>query len=233
MCQHYKRNCKILAPCCQEYFDCRLCHDAAQTHTIDRYAIKTVQCNFCNMIQDKSIQCKNCQQAFSEFFCNICNFWTEFPIVHCEKCNTCYKESIQERFHCETCNLCFLGSGDTHVCSKKKVDPDSECCVCLERLYYQTNAAVTLKCGHWIHSKCLNGMIINNQHQCPLCKKTMIDVDWAKYKSLIASITIPMEQEAKDVELLCNDCLHKSSTIFHPIAMECLNCGSFNTAIFN
>jgi Zn finger protein HypA/HybF involved in hydrogenase expression len=75
-------------------------------------------------------------------------------------------------------------------------------------------------------------MISNNKYQCPLCKKTMIDVDWSKYKSIIASIPIPANQEIKDVELLCNDCLNKTNTTFHPIAIECLNCGSFNTVIF-
>jgi len=224
LCQHYKRNCKILAPCCQEYFDCRLCHDAVQSHTIDRYAIKTIQCNFCTTVQDKSSQCQNCLEVFS--------LWIEFPIVHCEKCNICYKESVQGRFHCDTCNLCFEGDQNNHSCCEKKVDPDSECCVCLEKLYYQPVAAAILKCGHWIHSKCLEGMMQNNKYQCPLCKKTMIDVDWSKYKSIIASIPISTDQEPKDVELLCNDCLTKSQRTYHPIAMECSNCGSFNTGIF-
>jgi len=230
LCQHYKRNCKILAPCCKQYFDCRLCHDAVQSHPIDRYSIKTVQCNSCDTIQDKSSECQNCKQPFAEHFCNICNLWAEFPIVHCNQCKICYKESIQDRFHCDTCNLCYAAG--EHTCTNKKADPDSECCVCLERLYYQHLAAANLQCGHWIHSKCLEGMMQNNKYQCPLCKKTMIDVDWSKYKSIICAIPIPTEQEAKDVELLCNDCLKKSQTVFHPIAMECSNCGSFNTAIF-
>ena len=30
-CTHYKRNCEVLAPCCQRFFTCHLCHDEAGT----------------------------------------------------------------------------------------------------------------------------------------------------------------------------------------------------------
>ncbi|KAJ0077303.1 hypothetical protein Patl1_36022 [Pistacia atlantica] len=28
-CKHYRRRCKIRAPCCSEIFDCRHCHNEA------------------------------------------------------------------------------------------------------------------------------------------------------------------------------------------------------------
>ncbi|KAJ0036014.1 hypothetical protein Pint_25052 [Pistacia integerrima] len=28
-CKHYRRRCKIRAPCCNEIFDCRHCHNEA------------------------------------------------------------------------------------------------------------------------------------------------------------------------------------------------------------
>ena len=42
MCEHYNRNCKIIAPCCNKIFDCRLCHDNffEDDHKINRYDIK-------------------------------------------------------------------------------------------------------------------------------------------------------------------------------------------------
>ncbi|CAA3025632.1 E3 ubiquitin- ligase MIEL1-like [Olea europaea subsp. europaea] len=29
-CSHYRRRCKIIAPCCNEIFDCRHCHNDAK-----------------------------------------------------------------------------------------------------------------------------------------------------------------------------------------------------------
>jgi len=29
-CSHYRRRCKIRAPCCDEIFDCRHCHNEAK-----------------------------------------------------------------------------------------------------------------------------------------------------------------------------------------------------------
>lgn len=36
-CEHYKRNCKLLATCCNKLFTCRFCHDKVSDHTMDRY----------------------------------------------------------------------------------------------------------------------------------------------------------------------------------------------------
>ena len=35
-CEHYKRNCKLLAACCGKLFTCRFCHDKVSDHTMDR-----------------------------------------------------------------------------------------------------------------------------------------------------------------------------------------------------
>jgi CHY zinc finger len=35
-CEHYKRNCKLLAACCNKLFTCRFCHDKVSDHTMDR-----------------------------------------------------------------------------------------------------------------------------------------------------------------------------------------------------
>lgn len=35
-CEHYKRNCKLLAACCGKLFTCRFCHDEVSDHSMDR-----------------------------------------------------------------------------------------------------------------------------------------------------------------------------------------------------
>lgn len=35
-CEHYKRNCKLRAACCDQLFTCRFCHDKVSDHSMDR-----------------------------------------------------------------------------------------------------------------------------------------------------------------------------------------------------
>ncbi|KAJ4958768.1 hypothetical protein NE237_025879 [Protea cynaroides] len=45
-CEHYKRNCKLLAACCRKLFTCRFCHDKVGDHSMDR---TVYHCSFCNL----------------------------------------------------------------------------------------------------------------------------------------------------------------------------------------
>lgn len=50
-CPHYRRACKMRAPCCQRLFTCRLCHDQASDHTVDREEVKEMLCMRCGTLQ--------------------------------------------------------------------------------------------------------------------------------------------------------------------------------------
>ncbi|CAI0626929.1 unnamed protein product [Linum tenue] len=58
-CEHYRRRCKIRAPCCNEIFSCRHCHNEAASmlknpcdhHELDRYDVKQVVCEVCDTEQ--------------------------------------------------------------------------------------------------------------------------------------------------------------------------------------
>lgn len=83
-CSHYERNCKIIAPCCNEAFWCRHCHNEAKAdsqknpklaHEIDRKKVVEVVCGFCEIRQPVDSKCKNCSVVFAKYFCDICKFW--------------------------------------------------------------------------------------------------------------------------------------------------------------
>lgn len=50
-CPHYRRACKIRSPCCQKLFTCRLCHDHASDHTMDRQEVTEMLCMRCGTLQ--------------------------------------------------------------------------------------------------------------------------------------------------------------------------------------
>ena len=231
-CKHYERKCKIQAPCCQEFFDCRLCHNDTQDHAIDRFKIETVLCSECQTKQPKANTCAQCGVQFANHFCGSCNLWCEDPIYHCQECGICYKIPPENRKHCPDCNLCFeTRDGNVtlkdHRCSKKKATQGEECCVCLEELYYGVESSMFTLCGHGIHSHCFEKMLQNGDYKCPLCKKTMIDMDWKKLEDLIQKY--PVNPPVTTKEIYCNDCLQKSTTEIHPFGNKCAHCLSFNT----
>jgi hypothetical protein len=56
-CKHYQRGCKYRAECCGRWFVCRLCHDADQSHPVDRYATKFMYCMHCQTVQPWATAC--------------------------------------------------------------------------------------------------------------------------------------------------------------------------------
>lgn len=79
-CEHYRRGCRLRvgerdaavpwqgwrpirgapvhalsfrsqAPCCGKLYPCRLCHDGAEEHQLDRFRVSEVQCSRCRLLQ--------------------------------------------------------------------------------------------------------------------------------------------------------------------------------------
>jgi RING finger/CHY zinc finger protein 1 len=103
-CQHYRRGCKLVGPCCGEAFWCRFCHDAVKElgpptngqmpHKLDRHAVREVECGTCGLRQPVSQVCINdqCGNHFGNYFCRICNFFDD--------------DLSKEPFHCDGCGIC-------------------------------------------------------------------------------------------------------------------------------
>lgn len=233
MCEHYNRNCKIIAPCCNKVFDCRLCHDKffEDDHKINRYDIKKVICNECQTEQDISNECTKCKIKFGKYYCNKCNFFDNDDSkrqFHCDKCNICRVGGQDNFYHCDECNSCIHKSlKDNHNCIK-----NTDCPICFDDLIYSTKSMTILKCGHSVHVDCFNNMIENNVYNCPLCLKTCIDNTQINnyYENLISQYILP-EELNYDVKIFCNDCCKESTNKFHIIKIKCTLCNGFNTKL--
>ncbi|KAJ0783842.1 putative Zinc finger, CHY-type, Zinc finger, CTCHY-type, Zinc finger, CTCHY-type superfamily [Helianthus annuus] len=131
-CIHYKRRCKIRAPCCDEVFDCRHCHNEAKNsididplhrHDVPRHEVKKVQQN-----------CINCGICMGNYFCQKCKFFDDDVSknqYHCEKCGICRTGGEDNFFHCDKCGCCYSRSiKDTHVCVERAMHHD--CPICFE-----------------------------------------------------------------------------------------------------
>jgi RING finger/CHY zinc finger protein 1 len=227
-CTHYKRHCDIFAECCKKWYGCRLCHDEAEDHKIDRFTTTLIRCRSCTTSQAVSNQCTKCEQVFGESFCAKCRLWTTGQMYHCDKCGFCRKGDPSTFEHCDTCNACMAIG---HQCSSN-ADVENNCPVCLERLFDSVKPWSLTKCGHCIHSACLTAQLEKGIYQCPICKKSLVDMSraWEAMATEVAAVQMPEEYRDMEVCVQCNDCQETSQVHFHVIGMQCKSCSSFNTA---
>jgi len=230
-CTHYIRHCRIIASCCNKVYDCRLCHDKYETHNIDRFSTKEIICKICETKQPISNKCVQCNKNFAKYFCKKCNFWDSKKkfIYHCKKCKICRSGKKNNFIHCDNCNGCIPKSKYTdHICRKNIFDHD--CPICMENLFSSTIPVSVLKCGHTIHLKCYQELR-KFDYKCPICKKCVINVNWANYEYSVKMQKMPDEYKFWETNILCNDCNKKSTTKYHFIGHKCIHCKSWNTNI--
>lgn len=244
-CKHYRRRCKFMAPCCQQEFWCRHCHnedkhqnepDPTKRHELDRKSVTEVVCALCSTRQPVASSCTSCGVSFGAYSCLICPFFDDDSTkgaFHCAECGICRVGGEENFFHCKTCGSCYNKElRNNHKCVERAMHQN--CPVCFEFLFESTDPTTVLKCGHTIHTQCLKGL---EEHvaaicpSCPLCKASLGDYSayWAALDRQAQQNPCPPEYAGWSADLLCNDCLADSIVPFHVVGLKCSQCGSYNT----
>ncbi|KAL1549388.1 E3 ubiquitin-protein ligase RZFP34 [Salvia divinorum] len=241
-CRHYQRKCKILAPCCNQTFDCRHCHNDAKNsievdpldrHDIPRHEITRVICSVCDTEQDVQQNCISCGVCMGKYYCSICKFFDDDISknqYHCEKCGICRTGGKDNFFHCDKCECCYSNVlKDSHICIERAMHHN--CPICFEYLFDTPRDTTVLPCGHTIHLDCVKEMERHFQYSCPVCSKSYCDMTcvWEKLDQEVASTPMPQMYQNKMVWILCNDCGETSEVNYHILAHKCTNCNSYNT----
>ncbi|KVH95639.1 Rubredoxin-type fold [Cynara cardunculus var. scolymus] len=240
-CSHYRRRCRIRAPCCNEIFDCRHCHNEAKNdinvdpeerHTIPRHQIQQVICTLCGTEQEVRQMCVNCGVCMAKYFCGACKLFDddvrpfflfifrclEFPrdsttVMDVVFAGCCYSNLLRE----------------SHPCVELAMHHD--CPVCFEYLFDSIDDVAVMPCGHTIHKNCLKEMQQHMQYVCPLCYKSVCDMSkyWEKLDMEVAATPMPEFYHNKVIWILCNDCGSNSEVGYHVVGHKCPSCKSYNT----
>nr|CAD1830056.1 unnamed protein product [Ananas comosus var. bracteatus] len=236
-CEHYRRRCKIRAPCCDEIYHCRHCHNEATAqsdrHELCRQDVQKVVCLVCNTEQPVSKVCSNCGVNMGEYFCEACKFYDddiEKGQYHCNDCGICRVGGREKYFHCQKCGSCYsIELREKHLCVENSMRQN--CPICYEYLFDSLKETRVLKCGHTIHGECLDEMKAHSQLTCPICSKSIYDMSkhWRKLDEEIAATIMPADYMYKVVWILCNDCNKVSQALFHIVGHKCSHCRSYNT----
>ncbi|XP_010272192.1 PREDICTED: uncharacterized protein LOC104608041 isoform X2 [Nelumbo nucifera] len=235
-CEHYKRNCKLFAACCNQLFTCRYCHDDVADHSMDRKSTTKMMCMKCLKIQPIGPTCSNIScngLSMARYFCRICKlFDDEREIYHCPYCNLCRvgKGLGIDYFHCMNCNACMSKSLAVHICREKCFE--SNCPICNEYIFTSSSPVKALPCGHLMHSTCFQDYT-RTHYICPICSKSLGDMQvyFGMLDALLAEEKIPEEYSAQTQVILCNDCEKRGVAPFHWLYHKCSHCGSYNTRL--
>jgi len=233
-CKHYPRRAKIRADCCGKFFSCRLCHDEASDHKIDRYATQEMMCMHCFTAQPVGQFCQSdvCNgREMAKYYCEPCRLFSDADksIFHCSDCGMCrVGEGLGIDYkHCHKCNSCIsISIFEDHVCLENALH--SNCPICAEYMFTSTVPVCILKCGHYIHIPCLDEYT-EQDYRCPICMKSLGDMShrWTQLDAYLAENPMP-EEYNKTTTILCHDCGDKTETAFHFLYHKC-SCGSYNT----
>jgi len=166
----------------------------------------------------------------------ICEISKVKECYHCDKCGICRVGRQKDYKHCDHCNLCLhINSFDTHNCVKNVKDED--CPICLNNIWDSHGNPHVMKCGHTVHLQCFNKYLNENNYQCPLCKKSMIDMTmyWKMIDSHLENQQVPEDSEYSKwkTEIHCNDCLVKNTVKYDFVYHKCPNCSGYNTVVDN
>jgi len=235
-CVHYQRNCALVAPCCQQVYVCRLCHDAEQDHKMNRYAVESIVCMACGTQQPVSNSCISCRMTFARYHCGICRLYDDQPdkdIYHCPFCNVCRKGKGLgiDFFHCMECNACMhTNLFNKHHCKQKLIEAD--CPVCQENMFDSSLPIKELRCGHYMHSACFDHYSKWN-YRCPFCLKSLGDMSvyFRMLDTFLASDPMPEQFKSIQQSIVCHDCGKQSNAPFHYVYHSCQHCHSYNTRL--
>ncbi|RKF64125.1 putative chy zinc finger [Erysiphe neolycopersici] len=233
-CKHYRRNVKLQCSACEKWYTCRLCHDEAEDHVLDRKATKNMLCMLCGYAQKAGEFCVECGKRTAWYYCNICKLWDNDPnksIYHCHDCGICRKGMGigKDFFHCKKCGVCMSMSVEhSHKCIERVSDCD--CPICGEYMFSSPTPVVFMLCGHGIHKACYEEYL-KTSYKCPICSKSTKNME-TQFRNLdLAVASQPMPPKFRDTKALvsCNDCCAKSAVTYHWLGLKCAICDSYNT----
>ncbi|XP_051214312.1 E3 ubiquitin-protein ligase SRFP1 isoform X1 [Lolium perenne] len=234
-CKHYRRRCRIRAPCCNDVFNCRHCHNESTKdgHELDRHAVELVICLVCDTEQPIAQLCTNCGVCMGEYFCRACKFLdddVDKEQYHCKDCGICRVGGKEKFFHCQKCGSCYsVTLRDKHRCIEDSMK--NNCPICYEYLFDSLRETSVLRCGHTMHLQCFHEMLKHDKFTCPMCSMSIFDME-----KFLSALDAEIEANFLRTDymgkgwIVCNDC-RDTTRVYPGMAgqRKCCHCQSYNT----
>ncbi|KAK2996982.1 hypothetical protein RJ639_025356 [Escallonia herrerae] len=220
-CSHYRRRCRIRAPCCDEIFDCL----STLTRNLDMM-FRGIRLNR-SFVHSVALN-----KRFDKFVLTAVYVWEDTSVEVATYMMMIHLRNSITVMGAASAGCCFsILLKDDHPCVEGAMHHD--CPVCFEYLFETRNDVSVMRCGHTMHRSCLDEMKEHSQYACPLCCKSVCDMSkvWERLDMEVAATPMPENYRNKMVRILCNDCGLPSEVKYHIIGQKCPNCKSYNTRL--
>ncbi|KAF7837867.1 E3 ubiquitin-protein ligase MIEL1 [Senna tora] len=242
-CKHYRRRCKIRAPCCNEIYSCRHCHNEATSmfrnpldrHELVRQDVKQVVCSVCDT--EQPVLDLLLAYSFSVFLLRLLKFaqtvaskWENISATYANSSMMIQRKSNFIVKIVGSAGSCYsLSLLDNHLCVEDSMR--HHCPICYEYLFDSVKDTTVMKCGHTMHWECFQEMMKRDKYCCPICSKSVVDMTriWKMIDEEIEATVMPDDYRHKKIWILCNDCNDTTEVYFHIIGQKCGHCRSYNT----
>ncbi|KAK4407053.1 E3 ubiquitin-protein ligase MIEL1, partial [Sesamum angolense] len=235
-CEHYRRRCKIRAPCCNQIFTCRHCHNEAASALSNpkestrlfammlsklfvRYAIQNNRFPISVQIAASNLENTSATYANSMMMISPKSSFIVMTAAFVDPESSWAYTSPHNIL--SVAGSCYsIGLRDNHLCVEDSMK--SHCPICYEFLFDSTKQTTILKCGHTMHVECYEEMFSQNQYRCPICSKSVLNMSrtWERLDQEIEATAMP-EEYRYEVQILCNDCNNRSKAFFHIFGHKC------------
>jgi len=168
-CDHYNKNCTIIAPCCGAAFGCRICHDDSPIlpplliarRSSRRYRSVSMPMGHASFNESthqdthhtidrfkiKEIICRVCYTKQSSKSNNCVSCGIQFGEYHCSICNL-WMDNTENPYHCPDCGFCRVGGAENFKHCH-------DCGMCIDKTLYDNH-------------NCKSGKYKSN---CPVCQE--------------------------------------------------------------
>lgn len=190
-CEHYDRNCTMIAPCCGAAFGCRICHDecpvlpplliakraasSANRRRYHRSASMPMGASATSTMDDDNVKSSTYQQhhhdthhtidrfAVSEIICRKCYTKQSSKTNECVNCGIEFGE-----YHCSICNLWMSNDEKPYHC------PDCGFCRVggAENFKHCHDCGMCIDKNLYSNHNCKSGKYKSN---CPVCQEHLFD----------------------------------------------------------
>uniref|UniRef100_A0A453FI86 CHY-type domain-containing protein n=1 Tax=Aegilops tauschii subsp. strangulata TaxID=200361 RepID=A0A453FI86_AEGTS len=130
-CAHYRRRCRIRAPCCNEIFDCRHCHNESKRIRLKLILLGDMNFHAMNCSRsyahcvalNKRVRqtCISCGVCMGKYFCEVCKLFDDDVSkeqYHCHVCGICRIGGRENFFHCSKCGMLLFQSVEEQSCMR-------------------------------------------------------------------------------------------------------------------
>uniref|UniRef100_A0A0D9VTZ4 RING-type domain-containing protein n=1 Tax=Leersia perrieri TaxID=77586 RepID=A0A0D9VTZ4_9ORYZ len=228
-CKHYRRRCRIRAPCCNDVFHCRHCHNESTVRAFVAFSSSLRKMATSSIATQSNRSSVSFVTPSSRCVTTAAFAWESTSAGSANSWTTILTGSISIAKIVASAGSCYSVSlRDKHYCIENSMK--NNCPICYEYLFDSLRETSVLRCGHTMHLQCFHEMLKHDKFSCPICSMPIFDMD-----KFLRALDAEIEAGMLHIDymgkgwIVCNDCRDTTQVYSRVAGHKCCHCQSHNT----